>query len=42
MCIDFIRSLRNNGGFRGSRFDNTPDCEYTYYALLALGHLADS
>lgn len=37
-CSDFI-SLHwdNSGGFFGSVADMHPDCEYTYYALLALG-----
>ena len=40
-CLDFVDSLwHDNGGFRGHRLDFTPDCEYTYYALLALGVLA--
>ena len=28
------------GGFRGSQSDDQPDVEYTFYGLLALGHLA--
>lgn len=40
-CLDFIDSLwTNKGGFYGSWADDAADCEYTYYALLALGHLA--
>jgi hypothetical protein len=40
-CLDFIDSLwTNRGGFYGSWGDDEPDCEYTYYALLALGHLS--
>ena len=39
-CLDFIDSLwTNRGGFYGSWLDDTLDCEYTYYGLLALGHL---
>jgi prenyltransferase beta subunit len=39
-CLDFIQSLwTGNGAFLGSWADSTPDCEYTYYGLLALGHL---
>ena len=39
-CLDFIDSLwTNRGGFFGSWTDDTLDCEYTYYGLLALGHL---
>lgn len=40
-CLEFVRSLRTEGGgFRGHGADDQPDCEYTYYGLLALGHLA--
>lgn len=40
-CLDFIDSLwTNRGGFYGHWADETLDCEYTYYALLALGHLS--
>jgi len=40
-CLDFVDSLwTNRGGFFGSWADETADCEYTYYALLALGHLS--
>lgn len=40
-CLDFINSLwTNRGGFYGSWTDDAVDCEYTYYALLALGHLS--
>jgi hypothetical protein len=39
-CLDFVDSLwTNRGGFYGSWLDDTLDCEYTYYGLLALGHL---
>jgi len=39
-CLDFVDSLwTNRGGFYGSWADETLDCEYTYYGLLALGHL---
>lgn len=39
-CLDFVDSLwTNRGGFYGTWTDAAPDCEYTYYALLALGHL---
>ena len=41
--IEFVESLWNaSGGFSGHLADATPDVEYTYYGLLALGHLADS
>jgi hypothetical protein len=37
----FVRSLQGgHGGFRSSPGQRDADCEYTYYALLALGHLA--
>lgn len=39
-CLDFVDSLwTNRGGFYGSWVDDALDCEYTYYGLLALGHL---
>jgi len=39
--LDFIDSLwTNEGGFHGSWEDDDLDIEYTYYGLLALGHLA--
>jgi hypothetical protein len=40
-CLDFLDTLwTNKGAFYGSWEDDTPDAEYTYYALLALGHLS--
>jgi prenyltransferase beta subunit len=40
-CLDFIDSLwTNRGGFHGHWEDDELDCEYTYYGLLALGHLS--
>lgn len=40
-CLDFIDTLwTNRGGFHGNWGDHELDCEYTYYGLLALGHLA--
>jgi prenyltransferase beta subunit len=40
-CLDFIDTLwTNRGGFFGTWGDDHIDCEYTYYALLALGHLS--
>lgn len=40
-CLDFLDSLwSNKGGFCGSWGDDTMDSEYTFYALLALGHLS--
>ncbi|MBK8093478.1 MAG: hypothetical protein IPK32_16230 [Verrucomicrobiaceae bacterium] len=39
-CLDFVDSLWSAaGGFHGNWTDDTLDCEYTYYGLLALGHL---
>lgn len=38
---EFVDSmLWENGGFTGHLLDETPDCEYTFYALLGLGLLA--
>lgn len=40
-CLDFIDTLWSaSGGFHGNWMDDTLDPEYTYYGLLALGHLA--
>ena len=40
-CLDFIDTLwTNRGGFYGHWADDHLDCEYTYYGLLALGHLS--
>lgn len=40
-CLDFIDTLwTNEGGFHGHWGDDDLDCEYTYYGLLALGHLS--
>lgn len=40
-CLDFIDSLWTaEGGFHGNWDDDVLDLEYTYYGLLALGHLA--
>lgn len=39
-CEQFVRSLMtSDGGFRGSPIDDLADCEYTFYAILALGSL---
>ena len=39
--LDFIDTLWSaEGGFHGNWEDDTLDLEYTYYGLLALGHLA--
>lgn len=40
-CLDFVDSLwTNRGGFFGTWADDDVDCEYTYYALVCLGHLS--
>ena len=40
-CMDFIDTLWSaEGGFHGNWSDDQLDVEYTYYGLLALGHLA--
>jgi len=40
-CLDFVDSLwTSTGAFYGSWADDSLDCEYTYYGLLALGHLS--
>lgn len=40
-CMDFIDSLWTaEGGFYGHWADEYVDAEYTYYGLLALGHLS--
>jgi len=40
-CLDFIDSLWTAaGGFHGTWNDEDLDLEYTYYGLLALGHLS--
>jgi len=40
-CLDFVDSLwTGQGGFHGNWTDDVLDVEYTYYGLLALGHLA--
>lgn len=40
-CLDFLDSLWDaQGGFHGHWADDHLDAEYTFYALLALGHLS--
>lgn len=40
-CLDFLDTLWNSAGaFYGTWEDDALDCEYTYYGLLALGHLS--
>lgn len=38
-CLDYVDSLWTGCAFRGHWADETPDCEYTFYGLLALGQL---
>jgi hypothetical protein len=39
-CVEFVTSVWDeSGGFGGHVFDRRADCEYTFYALLALGNL---
>jgi len=41
-CLAFVNSLWDpRGAFRGSPDDAVLDCEYTWYGLLALGHLSE-
>ena len=40
-CLAFVQGLRTDaGGYLGLWLDEEPDAEYTFYALLALGHLS--
>ena len=39
-CLDFVDSLWTGRAFCGTWEDDAQDSEYTYYALLALGHLS--
>ncbi len=39
-CLDFVDSLWTGQAFCGHWADDAQDSEYTYYALLALGHLS--
>jgi prenyltransferase beta subunit len=40
-CLAFVLGLgQADGGFRAHQADDLADCEYTFYALLALGALA--
>ncbi len=38
--LDLLDSLWTGEAFCGNWTDDVPDCEYTWYALLALGHLS--
>ncbi len=40
-CLRFVTGLRTgDGGYGAVRADGVADCEYNFYGLLALGHLA--
>ncbi len=39
-CLDFVDSLWTGRAFCGTWEDDAQDSEYTYYALLAIGHLS--
>ena len=39
-ALDFVDTLWTGKAFCGSWADDTVDAEYTYYAMLSLGHLA--
>jgi len=39
-CLDFIDTLWTGKAFVGHWDDDVSDCEYMFYALLALGHLS--
>ena len=38
--LDFIDTLWTGKAFCGTWADDEPDSEYTWYALLAMGHLS--
>jgi hypothetical protein len=41
LCLDYVDTLWSaEGGFHGNWTDHELDVEYTYYGLLALGHLS--
>ncbi len=40
LCLDFVDTLWTGRAFCGNWSDDIQDCEYTYYALLSLGHLS--
>jgi len=42
-CLHFLDTVwdEERGAFCGHAFDKKVDCEYTWYGLLALGHLVD-
>lgn len=40
VCLDFVDTLWTGRAFCGNWSDDCPDVEYTFYGLLALGHLS--
>jgi len=38
--LDFLDTLWTGRAFTGNWMDEVADCEYTYYAMLSLGHLS--
>jgi len=38
--LDFLDTLWTGRAFCGNWADDEVDCEYTYYALLSMGHLS--
>ncbi len=38
--LDYLDTLWTGRAFCGTWADDEPDCEYTYYGLLAMGHLS--
>ena len=38
--LDYLDTLWTGRAFCGNWADDEPDCEYTYYGLLAMGHLS--
>jgi hypothetical protein len=38
--LDFLDTLWTGRAFTGNWMDDVADCEYTYYAMLSLGHLS--
>lgn len=42
LCLDFVDSMWSGiGGFSASLADQALDCEYTFYGLMAIGHLGE-
>ena len=40
LTLDFVDTLWNGRAFHGNWSEDEVDCEYAFYALLALGHLS--